>query len=362
MHKILFNTYNYMLQEEIQEPGGSSDITPDIIARLSSPEGDYVPPVEGDDDTTPPASKPASTPASTPPVVEHTPSPMWEVFKSEEGFVMPESITAENELELLKPFIEKKFGFETPTLHPLAKQIQELSIQNPNITINDIVNDMSSRYIDSSQMSTDDLIRFDLLARHGEYDEQKNKDGFTEDDIKEYIAKMTKVEKLEAARNIKSGIDIYNESIKEEYDKELELKREEQLTTIISNVKNGVSALQKEVVNLNTVFGVPVNQEQHKVYLEEFEKALTPDKTTGIRQIDEILSNDMLLYKMYLTLVKNGEEKVMEYITKGKETAKEELFKKLEITPLSSGSNKTNYQGREINFAEAALALSSPER
>ena len=96
--------------------------------------------------------------------------------------------------------------------------------------------------------------------------------------------------------------------------------------------------------------------------MEEFEKALTPDKTTGLRQIDEILSNDMLLYKMYLTLVKHGEEKVMEFITKGKETAKEELFKKLEITPISTGSNKTNYQGKEINFAEAAGALSSPER
>ena len=192
---------------------------------------------------------------------------MWDIFKSEEGFVMPEAITAENELELLKPFVEKKFGFEAPTLHPLAKQIQELSIQNPNITINDIVNDMSSRYIDSTQMDADDLIRFDLLARHGAYDEEKNKNGFTEDDIKEYIAKMTKVEKLEASRNIKSGIDSYNESIKAEYDKELEVKREEQMNTIIQNVKTGVSALQKDVVNLNSVFGVPVNQEQHKVYL-----------------------------------------------------------------------------------------------
>ena len=156
---------------------------------------------------------------------------------------MPEAITAENELELLKPFIEKKFGFETPTLHPLAKQIQELSIQNPNITINDIVNDMSSRYIDSSQMDADDLIRFDLLARHGAYDEEKNKNGFTEDDIKEYIAKMTKVEKLEASQNIKKGIDSYNESIKAEYDKELEAKREEQINTIIQNVKTGVSRI-----------------------------------------------------------------------------------------------------------------------
>lgn len=359
MHKIFFNTYNHMQQDEIQEPSGASDITPDIVARLTSPEGTYAPPVKSDEnDVTPPAP----TPTQTTPPVEHTPSPMWDVFKSEEGFVMPEAITAENELELLKPFVEKKFGFEAPTLHPLAKQIQELSIQNPNITINDIVNDMSSRYIDSTQMDADDLIRFDLLARHGAFDEELNKNGFTEDDIKEYIAKMTKVEKLEASRNIKSGIDSYNESIKAEYDKELEVKREEQMNTIIQNVKTGVSALQKDVVNLNSVFGVPVNQEQHKVYLEEFEKALTPDKTTGLRQIDEILSNDMLLYKMYLTLVKHGEEKVMEYITKGKETAKEELFKKLEITPISTGSNKTNYQGKEINFAEAASALSSPER
>ena len=150
MHKIFFNTYNYMQQEEVQEPGGASDITPDLVARLTSPEGSYVPPVKSDDDVIPPA------PTPTTPPVEHTPSPMWDIFKSEEGFVMPEAITAENELELLKPFVEKKFGFEAPTLHPLAKQIQELSIQNPNITINDIVNDMSSRYIDSKEMDADD--------------------------------------------------------------------------------------------------------------------------------------------------------------------------------------------------------------
>lgn len=363
----------YLLQEEAPTDGVSNGtgFSPEEIAdRLSVPEGFYNDKDDLDDDTEETINvvedkKPTDTikEVDNKPV-DFTASPIWDVLKADEGFTMPDGLTAENEQELIKQLLAKKFGFDAqPELHPLAKQIQEMASTNPNLTINDLVNTVSEQYVDASKMSADEKISFDLFARYGVYDEEKNPDGLTDDDIKEHISKLTKIEKQEAAKIIEQNINEYNKKLTDEYAENNKKQYEEQYDGIVKQTKEAVSKLKIDLSKVDSIFGVPVSQEQHAKYLEEFERIATPDKTTHERVLDNILSNDMLLYKVFVAMVKNGEDKVIEMMTKGRESAKEELLKKLEITPNFSGGNTREYTGgKDVNYAEAAKLLSIPQR
>lgn len=362
MHKLRF-----LLQQEVQEfegGGGQAQMSQEeIAARLSVPEGSYVEENKPEETAEQKATREAADVK-----IEYTPayvaSPIWDVLKSDEGFVMPEGLTAENEQELIKPYLANKYGFDKqPELHPLAKQIQDMTITNPNLTINDLVNTVSEQFVDASKMSVDEKISFDLYARYGMYDAEKNPDGLTEDDVTEHINKLTKIEKQETSAIIEQNINEYNKKLTDDYKQTQQAQFEQQYDGIVKQTKSAVSQLKIDLSKVDSVFGVPVSQEQHAKYLEEFERVVTPDKTTGERGLDSILSNDMLLYKAYLIMAKFGEGKVIEIMTKGRESAKEELFKKLEITPSFSGGNTREYVGsKDVDYAEAAKLLSIPQR
>ena len=216
--------YFFLNEENNGENGGDgfnqATATPEEIAqRLSVSEGSFI---EADKvDVTETAEEKAAREAleqSKKAPETFTVSPVWDVLKADEGFTMPEGITAENEQELIKPLLAKKFGFDVqPELHPLAKQIQDMASTNPNLTINDLVNEVSEQFVDASKMSADEKISFDLFARYGVYDAEKNPDGLTEQDVTEYIAKLTKIEKQEAAKIIEQNINEYNKKLTDEY-------------------------------------------------------------------------------------------------------------------------------------------------
>lgn len=365
MHRFKYILQNVADNGEGGKTGYSSYSPEEIAARLSAPEGFF----KEEDDKDGVDTKevhPARVDNVDPdnPAQAHVASPMWDILKSDEGFVMPEGITSENEQELLRTHIAKKFGFDRgPELHPLARQVQEMAATNPNITISDIVNTVSEQYVDASRMSVDDKITFDLFARYGEYDAEKNPDGLTEEDIKEHISKMTKIEKQEAANIIERNINEYNSKLLEEYRQQNQQKYEERYENDVKHIKGAVDKLRIELSKVDSIYGVPVNQEQHKQWLEEFERIVTPDKATGARGLDEILSNDILLYKTYVIMAKFGEDKVIEIMTKGRESAKEELLKKFEITPNFTGTQARDYtSSKEPDYAEAAKLLSIPQK
>jgi hypothetical protein len=358
---MLKRYYKFLLHEEAtgESGGGTGEMTQEeIAARLSVSEGAYKEDEEEEKGEVKP-DKPADKPAD----LSYVASPIWDVLKTDEGFVMPEGITAENEQELMKPFLAKKYGFEEPVLHPLAKQIQDLSKSNPNLTINDLVNEVSNEFVDASKMTIDQKISFDLYARYGEYDKEKNPDGLTPEDISEYISKMTKIEKQELAKAIEHNINEYNKKKTEEYEETNKVKFEEEYNKVVDSTKKAISDLKIELSKVDSVFGISVSQDDHAKFLEEFERVVIPDKLTGQRGLDSILSNDLLLYKAYLIMAKFGEEKVIEVMTKGRESAKEELLKKLEITPNFAGGNTREYlSGKDVDYAEAAKLLSIPQR
>ena len=346
------------LRQEAQEGGDLGGISQEDIARLSAPYGAFAESdgkvseeeesvVEGTQ-TSPEPSKGGET------TQEFTPSEDWNIVKDIEGFVMPEDLTAENEKDLLKSFIAKKYDIKSEELHPLARQIQDMANDNPDITINDLVEDVSNRYVDASKMTTEEKIAFDLYARYGAYDETENKDGLTDEDIKEYISKLTKIEKNNLSKQIESNIEEYNKSLQSEFLETRQKQYEERYDEIVKQLDKHFDKLSVDVSNIDKVYGIPVNQEEHKIFLEEFKKLVTPDKATGQRGIDDILSNDVTLYKMFLLATKFGEDKVIELITQGREAGKKELMEKLKITPTVTG---TMARAQAPNSKEAEIAL-----
>lgn len=353
-----YDFLNFNLQEaEGQQSMGSAD----DISRLTAPEGSYEDDVVDDDTDTQDKGDDAvetrktvetDTPAT------FTPSKDWELVKDLEGFEMPKDITAENEKELLKPFIAKKYGIEQPVLHPLAQQIQERAASNPNLSLNDLITEASAQFVDPTKMSTDEKIAFDMYAKYGEYNAESNPDGVTQEDIDEYIKGLSKIQKNEFAKAIEQSINAYNQKVMEDNKLAQQAAYEKQYEGMVENINKYITKLEQDVSSIDNVFGIPVNQEDHKVYLEEFKRLSIPDKATGLRGIDEILSNDVTLYKMYLLATKFGEEKVIEQITKGRESGKAELLKKLKITPVIKGSRERD--NGITDFASELEALRRP--
>jgi hypothetical protein len=354
--------YLYPLLDEVgsSTAGGDDNTAADIAAKLSSPDnGDSDEPDNDSDDDD---SSNTKDDKNKPPVVadDFKPSPIWDVFKSNAEFKLPEGLNKDNESELLEAQLKAKYGSSNEDLHPLAKQINELAKQNPNLSINDLVNDVQSDFIDISKMSVEERISFHLKNIYGDYDEENNKDGMTDDDIKEYIGKLTKVEKNELSRQIEESVNAYNQKIIADYEEKQKESFAANYDKVIAENEKFVTEIKNKISSVDKIFGIPVSQEDHEAYLEEFKQFITPNKETGIRNIDLVLSDDVNLYKIFVALVKNGEGKVLETITKGRESTKEELFKKLGISPnFSSSRDKSD---RMDDPESIVNALSQPER
>ena len=355
--------YKYNLQEEAGEQGGGTgDVTITESMRLAAPEGTYK-----DEPVQTPTEADKVDPADTEVAKSttqtddtFTPNPIWDAFKSDEGFVMPE-VTKETEQDLLKVQVAKKFGFDNqPTLHPLAKQIQEMSVNNPNLTINDLVDTVSSDYVDLKKMTTDQKIAFDFRARYGTYDETTNPDGLTEDDINEEISKLSKIGKQELALEIQSRVDAYNKKLMDDFNNQKSAQYEENYTKTLADNEKWIADIKTKVTNVDTIFGIPVSQEDHAIWLDELKTLITPDKTTGIRGIDIMLSDDVMLYKAAFLLAKSGEDKMVELITKGRESTKEDIFKKLKLTPSFGGSRRI--ESLTMDAEQERMLLSQPDR
>lgn len=279
-------------------------------------------------------------------------STTWDIFKNDEGFKLPENLSKENEEVMLREAIAKKFNIniEPEPLHPLAKQIQDMSKTNPDISINDIVNNVQSTFIDASKMSADEKITFDMKSRYGIYDAEKNPDGLTDEDIKAYIDKLTKPEKLQMASSIEKNIEAYNQEMLKEYETEKKETYLKQYDTIVASANKYVDDIKNIVSKQESIYGIPVNPEQIESYVEEFRKMVIPNKETGERGIDKLLSDDVLLFKMFYLATSNGEEEIVKLITKGRETAKEEILKKLGVTPSPSGHRE--HTNKSLSFEQ----------
>lgn len=351
--------FKYMLQQEAGEPQGGAApqemSDQEISQRLSHASSEDF---NEQTDVAPKTKAETKTEDAPQDTTEFTASPLWDSFKSDEGFTLPEGLTAENEKQMLSEQAAKKFGIDVPVLHPLAKQIQDMSQTNPNLTINDLVNEVSNEFVDATKMSVDQKLSFDFFARYGKYDADNNPDGLTDQDVDEQIKSMTKIQKQELAAQVDKRIDEYNKSLMTEYESKNAEKYEANYNNILAINDKAINDIKMKVDKIDSIYGIPVSQEDHKNWIDEFKAFITPDKTTGVRKLDVMLSDDMALYKLFVMAVQ-GEDKFRELITQGRESTKEEIFKKLGLTPTFGGSRSTEH--KNLDFEQEGKLLGMPE-
>lgn len=288
-------------------------------------------------------------------VEEFKPSVIWDYFKSDETFKLPEGITKENENELLEAQLKSKFGGDQqkPILHPLAQQIQEMAEKNPNLSINDLITTTQSEFVDISKYNDDEKIAFHFISQYGEYDAEKNPEGVTQDDIKNYTDKMTKIEKKEFIKAIEENVKAYNDKLISDYD----TKRKEDFSAnydkLIETNNKHVDSLKTKLAETDTIFGIKVSPDERDAFVEEFRAFITPDKETMQSPLEKMLSDDVILFKTFVLAAKFGEDKVIEAITKGRESTKEELFRKLKLTPEFSGTREEQRSNDPDTIAKA---------
>lgn len=352
--------FKYMLQQEAGEgeagTGAVELSEQELSQRLSSAENDEISEEVKDKAE---EVKEVDTPKNVDSPSDFKPSSLWDNFKSDEGFILPTDLSPENEKQLLADQAAKKYGIEVPVLHPLAKQIQDMSAKNPNLTINDLVSEMSNEFVDASKMSLEEKISFDLFSQYGKYHETENPSGLTEEDIEEQLKAMTKIQKRELGLVIDKRIDSYNHSLMTEYETKNAETYEKNYNNVLVERDKYIDAIKMKVDKVESIYGIPVSQEDHTNWLAEFKDFITPDKATGIRGIDEMLSDDMTLYKLFVLAAKQGEDKVLELITKGREATKEELFKKLKLTSTFSGTR--SMENKNLDFEQEGRLLGMPE-
>lgn len=325
--------------------GGQQTLTPEQIReRVAATDGTFT-------DVVPPVVKPADQ--NNPPAGgEFTQSPFWDAVKDVEGFVMPEAITAENEQELLRPYLAKKFNLHVEPvqetvpveLHPYAKKVQEMVAANPDLTLVDITKQLGSEIIDPSKMSSDELIRIDLFERNGHYDEATNPEGLTDQDVNDYIDSLSKIDKKQRGDLIRESIINRNKQKEEEFRQAQTAAEEQAFTSYVGELNKNLEDLFAKLNNTSDIYGVKLSQTELNDYFEEFKEFVTPDKTTKTRKMDAWLSDNLTLFKLYVMSVQQGEDSFRELLTQGRESAKEDIFKKLRIQPGQQGA-----QGQRVN-------------
>lgn len=345
------------LFEEVNDLGGGVQNAEQLLLdRLGSPEGTFTDDVIVDD---PVENRPDDNSS------EFKPSQYWDLFKNDEGFTMPENVTSENENDLLKPFIAKKFGFESnqqnqiEAYHPYAKKINDIAKGNPNITAKDIVDAFSVDAVDYSSMPSDELIRLDLYEKYGKYNEETNPEGITDDDADEYLSKLDKIEKRKMSDSIRAERIQKQNDIKSTFDADITKARETAYNSYIQEVETSTKNLLASFKNTSDIYGIKVGQSDIESYVKDFKDFITPDKETGIRKLDEWLNNDESLFKLFVLSVKTGEKGIKELLTRTKENAKQEAFEKLGLT-----EDKRGVQGEQFNSEDPEAVrqrLSRPE-
>jgi hypothetical protein len=273
---------------------------------------------------------------------QFTPNPLWDYLKSDEGFKMPENISKDNESQLLEESIKAKYGAQQQekVLHPLAQQIQEMADKNPDISINDLLNTTQSEFVDISKYNDEQKIAFHYFSRYGEFDADKNPDGVTEEDINKITEKMSKIEKKEFVKQIEENVKKYNDDLVENYDKKRKEDFASKFDKVVETNNKHVDNLKTKLADTDSIFGIKVSPDERDAFVEEFRAFITPDKETMQSPLEKMLSDDVILFKTFVLAAKFGEDKVIEAITKGRESAKEELFRKLKLTPEFSGQRE----------------------
>lgn len=269
---------------------------------------------------------------------EWKPSPLWDDLKSNvEGFEMPE-VTKENEEKVLKDLLVKH-GLAEPAKpeepskpdnkinDPEYEAYLQWKQTNPTGSLEDFVAAKTAQQKILS-LNGAEFMKEALYLEYGKYDEKTNPNGLTEEQVDDYVNALEENKTL-PMEVIKRKRDLTAKQ--QQAPTQPEGRSEEAVQVLQDSIEKMIEAHSDEV----DVFGTKLSKaEVEKVnnYIKDISK---PDDKGEIKLV-KLLDDDNTLWR-FLAFSFLGEEKIKGKVFEAKDSAKEEIFKRLGLTPKIDG-------------------------
>ncbi len=331
--------------QEGQKPTPTPPAPPDEKKIRSALAGDQDFSLEGIDpenitpgDNTDIESPPAPTPEPTPEPLKQEPTAselksqwLWDKVKEdyekqfgEGSFQPPKELTPETEYETLLTFFQQTLEPDLSDIPQEAREIIELHREgkyDPEKFF-----EKRSPSNDIAKLPDKDFLFEIYRARNGKSEERP--DGWTDDDIEEFLSRKTKIELHEMAQNGRNQIT----KIREEQKTQAQQRGAELANQQFEKMQEAEMTAAKKIVNQfkdnRDFFGIEFSPEEKTQFDRDFIEMVKFNPETKTQKLAEMLQDHNTLYKVAAILWKG--ENLRGYITKIKEAAKEDTERKLD--------------------------------
>ena len=288
-------------------------------------------PVENKKIETPTPTKTIETPNP-----DFKPSGYWDKVKTsyekdagEGTFKIPEGLTADNEHEKFIEFLQNNLEPSTDKLHPFAKDVLEAS-KDPNF---DPDNFVQSKVKQKTYL---DLPSKDFMKQHLKAIAERDKTGWTDEDIETHINNKDKIQLDAEANSLKSQYKESESRQSEVQNKERASKLDEEYKKIETKRANDISSLIERNKSVDEYFGVKFSEAEKTEFHKWLPDMLSVDKKTGSYPLMDYLRSDDNLMKIAAIVFKT-EKGMKDYLSEVKEGKVSDLMKKLKLTPDTDG-------------------------
>ncbi len=285
-----------------------------------------------------PEQKPAETPTEPKLKTEFIWNNLKEEYEKQFGegkFQMPEDINEENEYDLLMDFMAKNLEPDIEGLPDEAKEIIALHKEG-KYNAEQYFSQKSLDYQDVTKLPDKDLLFNLYKARDGK--SEQNPNGFTDDEIEDYLGKKSRIELKDMAQSARQQILKTREEKTIQREAEQKQKYEQNFEKLQESRKKRAEEVVNRFKDRNNIFGVDFSPDEKREFDKQFFDMISINKETGMTKIAEMLQDDNLLYSVAAILHKGD---LSGYITDVKEGVKKSFEERLDRTlDKDKGSTK----------------------
>ena len=258
---------------------------------------------------------------------------MWDRVKGEyeqqfgEGtFPMPEDINEENEVDVFLDFYSKIIEPDLGDIPEEAKEIINLHKQG-KYNSDEFFGKRSSS-TDLKKLPDEEFLFRAYKNKNGK--SEQNPTGWTDEDIRDFLSKKSKIELHELAENGRAQLEQQEAQQKEKREELLQQKRDKEFEFIQNQKIETAKKVVNQHKNTRSFLGIlELSPEEKAQYDKDFVEMLKMDKKTGMHKLGELLNDDSLIYEIGALLWK-GKGGLKGYISNIKESVKKETEEKLD--------------------------------
>lgn len=285
---------------------------------------------------------------------EFIPNALWEDLSKVEGFKMPDGLTKDNEVELLKKaLVDNKLAepeqVKTPAelaaietekekdkykgLDPEAIAFMKYKEANPTGTMSDFIRQRNI-ISDMISLSDKDFMKAHLESQYGLFDKDKNPDGLTQEEIDDAVSALETNKQLPLeAKKLKAAYRKMDKEQAVDNTPAPEVIEKQKVDEAVTAIKTDLNKLFVDTGKINEISGIKVSKADLAEINTAFEKAVLPNEQ-GKVPIIEMLQSDRLLWNFFATAYM-GDEKIKGALVDAKESTKDKLLSKLGLKPIN---------------------------